>query len=66
VTGEELKEMREKTGLVQVDYAARLGIHPISLSRFERGAEPITLTVELAVHELARRLRAEQKPKSKK
>jgi transcriptional regulator with XRE-family HTH domain len=59
VDGMDLKSVREKSGLTQIQFAEQLGVHPVSLSRFERNAERITLTVELAVYELARRLGAE-------
>lgn len=66
MTGEELKDIRERFGMTQPDFAARLGVHRVSLSRFENNAEPITITVELAACELANRLKAERKLASKR
>lgn len=54
--GVQLKEIREASGLTQVQFAEKLGLHPISLSRFERDIEPITKIMELALCELERRL----------
>lgn len=54
-----MKGVREAAGLTQIEFAGKLGVHPISLSRFERDVEPITVVVELAVCELARRLGVE-------
>lgn len=56
VKAAELQAVREAAGLTQVEFAERLGVHPVTLSRFERGRDPITTTVDLAIHELARRL----------
>lgn len=33
----EVKKLREKLGLTQVEFAARLGVNPITISRWERG-----------------------------
>lgn len=52
----ELQAIREAAGLTQVEFAERLGVHPVTLSKFERDREPITKTVDLAIHELGRRL----------
>lgn len=54
--GEELKKIREDAGLKQPEFAERLGVHSVTLSRFERDRQPIPLTVELAICELKRRL----------
>ena len=32
-----IKKLREKSGLTQVEFAARLGVDPITISRWERG-----------------------------
>lgn len=56
ISGDELKRRREALGLSQVEYARKLAVHPMSLSRFERGVEPVTVVLELATCELARRL----------
>lgn len=54
--GEDVRKVREATGMLQPEFAARLGIHPVTLSRFERDRDPINRTVELAIYELAARL----------
>jgi transcriptional regulator with XRE-family HTH domain len=59
VNGEALRKVREASGLLQPDFAQRLGVHSVTLSRFERDRDPINRTVELAIYELARRLNVE-------
>lgn len=66
MTGTELKEIRERAGLLQPEFAERLGVHAVTLSRFERNRKPIPLTVELAVFELERRLQSESAKSFKK
>lgn len=39
MTGDDLKAIRAKTGLRQEDFAKILGIHPITLSKWEGGGE---------------------------
>ena len=61
--GEQLKTRREGLGLSQVQFAAKLEMHPMTISRFERGVEPIPLLFELALCELERRLAKKNPPK---
>ncbi len=37
MTGPEVKRLRESLGLRQSDLAERLGVHPMTVSRWERG-----------------------------
>ena len=37
--GERIKYLRETKGFTQVELAKRIGIHSVSLSRYERGEE---------------------------
>ena len=37
MTEKELKRYREKLGLSQAELAAQLGVHPMTVSRWERG-----------------------------
>ncbi len=46
---QELKRRREKLGLTQVQLAAQLGVDPITVSRWERGVQPISHTVAVAI-----------------
>lgn len=57
--GAELTRIREAAGMKQPEFAELLGIHSVSLSRFERERESISRTVELAIYELARRLKVD-------
>lgn len=61
----ELKGIRDGAGLTQVQFAEALGVHAITLSRFERGVEPITRVVELAIRGLQAELK-NGKPKKDK
>lgn len=63
--GEQLKTRRESLGLSQVQFAAKLEMHPMTISRFERGADSIPLLFELALCELERRLAAKKKKPKK-
>lgn len=40
-TGRELKRAREDAGIEQEEAARRLGVHPMTLSRYERGVRPV-------------------------
>lgn len=51
-----LTKVREAAGMKQPEFAELLGIHSVSLSRFERDREHISRTVELAIYELATEL----------
>jgi DNA-binding transcriptional regulator YiaG len=61
----ELKDIRDELNLTQVQFADALGIHAITLSRFERGVEPITQVVEWAVKGLRAELNGKPKKKGK-
>ncbi|QGZ33929.1 helix-turn-helix domain-containing protein [Stappia indica] len=47
MTPVDLREIRSKLGLNQAGLAAVLGRHPQTISKWERGAEPIPETGEL-------------------
>lgn len=64
--GEKLQEIRRSFGLTQVEFADKLGVHAITLSRFERNVDPISRVVELAVCELERRLQVKADKKRMK
>lgn len=49
-----MKVIRKRLGLTQSELAFRLDVHPITLSRFERDAEPITRLVKFALGRLDR------------
>lgn len=66
ITPDEIKAIREAAGLTQVRFAEELGVHSITLSRFERGVEPVTRVVGLALRELARQLKQKRKKKPSK
>ena len=41
MTGEQLKRARKTLGLDQVDLAKKLGVHPMTVSKWETGSSPI-------------------------
>jgi transcriptional regulator with XRE-family HTH domain len=41
MTADQFKALRKRTGLTQVDVAGRLGVDPMTISRWERGLHPI-------------------------
>jgi DNA-binding transcriptional regulator YiaG len=43
------REIRQQLGLSQSELAAALGIHPVTVSHWERGARPITKMADLAM-----------------
>lgn len=43
--GSPLKALRERLGISQEELARRLGTSVVSISRWERGAKPMSLTV---------------------
>ena len=45
MTGRELKRIRHRLGLTQVEMAKRLGLHPNTLARQERGEIGISVPV---------------------
>lgn len=51
-----LRKVREAADMLQPEFAQELGIHPVTLSKFERDVDRINRTVELAVYELATEL----------
>lgn len=55
MTPAELKAWRTEQNLTQLALAALLGIHEITLSRFERGERPIPPYLHLALEALAAR-----------
>lgn len=56
--GSDIKAVRKQANLLQIPFAERLGVHFVTLSRYESGSWDIPLTVELALFELDRRLNA--------
>lgn len=64
--GHDLQALRKSFGLTQVQFAERLGIHPLTLSRFERESDPISQLVQLAICELTRRLEEKSRKPTKK
>lgn len=56
MTGTDLRAIRLRLGITQVEFAARLGIHANTLARQERGE----CGIGGAVAELARRIAAEK------
>lgn len=61
VDAKELRAIRERMGLLQVDLAARLGVTQGALSRWETASRPIPEPVARLA-----RLLAEQQPKTSK
>lgn len=53
--GEHLRMVREAADMLQPEFATELGVHPVTLSRFERERDPINKSIELAIYELATR-----------
>lgn len=53
MTGAQLKKSREALGLNQIQLARQLGMHPVSISRFEHGHETIPRVIEWALKGLA-------------
>jgi transcriptional regulator with XRE-family HTH domain len=41
MTGDQLKRARKALGIDQVNLAKRLGVHPMTVSKWERGSSPI-------------------------
>lgn len=52
MTAEELVECRNRLGMSQADLANALGKHVQSISRYERGASPISHVMAMAVRSL--------------
>jgi transcriptional regulator with XRE-family HTH domain len=49
MTGEELRECRERLGLTQAELACEVGVRSDTLSRWERSERKIPKTVEILV-----------------
>jgi transcriptional regulator with XRE-family HTH domain len=49
MTGSEMRRHRETLGLKQTELAERLGVHPMTVSRWERGIGSISKPVEQLV-----------------
>jgi transcriptional regulator with XRE-family HTH domain len=52
MTGSEMRGHREMLGLKQTELAERLGVHPMTVSRWERGAVAIPKPIEQLVEML--------------
>ena len=46
MTGEELREIRERLGWTQREFAEQLGLHPNTLAKQERGEARIRVAIE--------------------
>lgn len=70
VEPDELKRLREQIGLSQPEFAAELGVHPMTVSRWERGErgipEPVARLAERLARERKQRDRKEQKARKRK
>jgi len=51
--GNEYRQQRERAGLTQRELAARLGVHPMTISKRERDAMTITREAEIALRQVA-------------
>lgn len=51
--GHEYRQQRERAGLTQKELAARLGVHPMTISKRERDAMTITREAEIALRQVA-------------
>jgi DNA-binding transcriptional regulator YiaG len=58
MTGAELKECRERLDLTQEQLAHEIGVHVMTVSRWERGTRKIQTPVEKLVREILRREKA--------
>jgi transcriptional regulator with XRE-family HTH domain len=54
MTPGEMRRLRARLRLTQVELGERLGLHPMTISKFERGVEPIQKQTALALELLAR------------
>lgn len=52
MSGEELRAIRKALRMKQVEFARALGVHPITVSDYERGKKPIPKLVETAAKAL--------------
>jgi len=65
VTPDELKRLRKRLGLSQQQLANELGVHVMTVSRWETGAREMKKIPEPAAR-LAERLKTERRPKERK
>jgi len=56
--GMRIKQVREERGLTQADLAAKVGVHPMYVSRIERGVQVPSLPL---LEKLAKALKVEMK-----
>lgn len=49
ISGPEIKFLRRRIGIQAKDFAERIGLTPVSLSRFETGARPVSRRVDLLI-----------------
>lgn len=61
VTGDELSKLRGRLGLTQTALAAQLGVHPITISKWETGVHAVPEPVAKLL-----RLMASAAPRSKR
>lgn len=63
MTGQQLKRARKALGIDQVTVAKRLGVHPMTISKWERGVVPIPKATGELVHLWVKARRAAPKEK---
>lgn len=51
-----IKELRKSLGLTQVEFAHHIGVHPITVSRWERGLFSPNKWVQLNIKKLEKKL----------
>jgi DNA-binding transcriptional regulator YiaG len=54
MTPDQLKRARRRLGLKQTELAAQLGVHPLTVSRWERGTTTITAPVTKLIEVLVK------------
>jgi DNA-binding transcriptional regulator YiaG len=62
VTSKEAKRIRKRLGMTQVELAEKLGIHSMTVSKWERGVEPVQKQTALVLELLVKTA----KPRKKK